>query len=451
MLKRLLQIFDASEGPLGSRVIRAKHHGIRNSDISRGGVRVIEQLHRAGYEAFLVGGGVRDLLLGAKPKDFDVATSATPEQIRAVFRSSRIIGKRFRIVHVRFGREIIEVTTFRDSHEEADGKHEAQQSEHGVLLRDNVYGDLRTDAERRDFTINALYYNPENGELLEFSTGLEDLNARTLRIIGNPGARYKEDPVRLLRAVRFAAKLGFSIEQSSEAPIREHADYLSHIPSARLFEEVLKLFMAGSATATLNLLREYHCLQYLFPSTDYCMEKGSEVDSNMITSATANTDKRIRQGKKITPAFIYAAFLWPALRASMRHLVNDQKLSTQEAMQQAAQGIITQQLSYTAIPKRFLVPMREIWALQLRLPRRSGKRAAVLMEHPRFRAAYDFLLLREQAGEDAQGLGNWWTQYQQTDDAGKAALVDGLESEQPQKRRRPPRRKTAPKTKAPQE
>ncbi len=426
---------------MGSKVISEKAHGIKKKDVSTGAIKVIEQLHAADYQAYLVGGGVRDLLLGSKPKDFDIATDATPEQLKSLFRSARIIGKRFRIVHVRFGREIIEVTTFRDSHEEADGEHEAAQSEHGVLLKDNVYGNIKTDAERRDFTINALYYNPENGDLLEFSSGLEDLNARTLRIVGNPEDRYKEDPVRLLRAIRFAAKLGFSIEQATEAPIREHADYLSHIPPARLFEEVLKLFMSGSATATLNLLRDYHCLQYLFPSTDYCMNNGRETDSNMVSCATANTDKRIRQNKKVTPAFVYAAFLWPAMRAAMRHQIKEHQLSPHEAMQRAAQGVISQQLSYTAIPKRFLIPMREIWVLQLRLPQRNGKRADALMEHPRFRAAYDFLLLREQAGETVQGLGDWWTRYQAADDETRAAMKNELSKEPSKRPRRRSRRK----------
>lgn len=450
--KNLSQLFESGTGPHGAKVISAKDHGIANDAVSKNAIRVIKQLHAAGFEAYLVGGGVRDLLLGGKPKDFDVATSATPEQARAVFRGARIIGKRFRIVHVRFGREIIEVTTFRDSHKEAESAHEAEQSEHGILLRDNVYGNLRTDAERRDFTVNALYYNPENGELLEFSSGLEDLNQRIIRIVGDPETRYKEDPVRLLRAVRFAAKLGFTIEPATEAPIREHADYLGHIPPARLFEEVLKLFMAGSATATLNLLREYHLLQFLFPSTDYCIENGRSHDREMITCATTNTDKRIRQNKKVTPAFIYAAFLWPALRASMRHLAKDQQLSTNEAMQRAAQGLITQQLSYTAVPKRFLIPMREIWAMQLRLPRRTGNRAAALLEHPRFRAAYDFLLLREQAGENLNGLGDWWTRFQSASEDERVTMVNELSASEtsaaapkPKRRRRRAPRKPADK------
>jgi len=432
MLRRLQKIKDYSRkifenrsGPLGAKVIDAANHRISNSHISPNAIKVINHLHDTGYEAYLVGGGVRDLLLDARPKDFDVATNATPEQIKKVFRNGRIIGRRFRIVHVRFGREIIEVTTFRDSHEAAEDA-DAKQSENGILLRDNVYGNLRTDAERRDFTVNALYYNPENGELLEFSSGLEDLRQRTIRIIGNPEDRYKEDPVRLLRAIRFAAKLGFTIEASTESPIRQHADYLAHIPPARLFEEVLKLFMSGSATATLTMLRDYHCLQYLFPSTDYCMEHGKDIDRELILCATTNTDLRIRQRKKVTPAFIYASFLWPALRASMRHLITDQKLSAQDAMQQAAQSVITQQLSYTSIPKRFLIPMREIWSLQQRLTRRQGKRALDMLEHPRFRAAYDFLLLREQAGEDCNGLGDWWTRFQYADEQTRAEMTNAL-------------------------
>ncbi|WP_018275763.1 polynucleotide adenylyltransferase PcnB [Teredinibacter turnerae] len=451
MLKQLLQFnksrnekrFGSARGPLGATVIPEKAHNIPRELISRNAIRVIDQLLDAGYEAYLVGGGVRDLLLGGKPKDFDVATSATPEQLRGIFRNARIIGKRFQIVHVRFGREIIEVTTFRDNHAVADDHQQAKQSEHGVLLRDNVYGNLKTDAERRDFTVNALYYNPRSRELLEFSTGLEDLNDRVIRIVGDPQTRYREDPVRLLRAVRFAAKLGFTIEPVTEAPIREHADYLTHIPPARLFEEVLKLFMSGSATATINLLREYHLFKYLFPDTDFCMENGREPDRAMVMNAAANTDKRIRQGKKVTPAFIYAAFLWPALRASMRHLAKEQNLPTQEAMQRAAQGIISQQLAYTSIPKRFLIPMREIWSLQLRLPRRQGQRAFTLLEHPRFRAAYDFLLLREESGENCQGLGDWWTRFQ-ADSQARDQMVDELSQPQaanPAAVRRPKRRR----------
>ncbi len=406
----------------------SEHH-IDDAHISHGALRVIETLQKHDHEAYLVGGGVRDLLLGSHPKDFDVATSATPEQIKQLFRGARIIGKRFRIVHVRMGREIIEVTTFRASHVEAENDSEAQQNEDGVLLRDNVYGDIVSDAARRDFTVNALYYNPAKQQLLNFGTSLEDLNNRRIRVIGDPDARYKEDPVRLLRAMRFAAKLGFSIEIESDKPIREHADYLSHIPSARLFEEVLKLFTNGSATATLALLREYGLLEYLFPSLEYCLKRGNETDNNLVSHACANTDKRIRQGKRITPAFIYAAFLWPALRASMRHNIRELQMATHEAMQNAAREVVSQQLQHTAIPKRFLIPMREIWALQLRLPRRDKKRAYVTLEHPRFRAAYDFLLLREQAGENLEGLGLWWTHFQNASENEKQDLLAKAQNE----------------------
>ncbi len=415
----------------------SEHH-IDDALISRGALQVIETLQSASFEAYLVGGGVRDLLLDGKPKDFDVATSATPEEVKKLFRSARIIGRRFRIVHVRFGREIIEVTTFRSSHTEAANDNEAQQTEEGVLLRDNVYGDIASDAARRDFTVNALYYNPAKSELLNFGSSLDDLRKRCIRVIGDPETRYKEDPVRLLRAVRFAAKLGFSIEPASEKPIREHADYLSHIPAARLFEEVLKLFTNGSATATLASLRDYGLLAYLFPSLDYCLNRGNETDNKLVSHACANTDKRIRQGKRITPAFIYAAFLWPALRASMRTKVSDQNMATHEAMQQAAQDVVSQQLQHTAIPKRFLIPMREIWALQLRLPRRDKRRAYVTLEHPRFRAAYDFLLLREQAGEDLDGLGMWWTRFQNASEPEQQELIANAKRD---KSSRPPRRR----------
>jgi len=435
MLKKLKKFFDTSPYV----AIPATEHCIDDALISNSAHKVIDKLQHGGYEAYLVGGGVRDLLLESRPKDFDVATSATPEEIKSLFNNARIIGKRFRIVHVRYGREIIEVTTFRASHEDATSTGEAHQTEDGVLLRDNVYGDITSDAARRDFTVNALYYNSGNGELLDFGNSLKDLKNRTMRVIGNPDARYKEDPVRLLRAIRFAAKLGFNIESNSERPIREHADYLSHVPSARLFEEVLKLFTNGSATATLNLLREYELLQFLFPSLDYCLKRGNETDNNLVNHAAANTDKRIRQGKRITPAFIYAAFLWPALRANMRELTQSQQLSTHDAMQQAAQDVVSQQLTHTSIPKRFLIPMREIWALQLRLPRREKRRAYTNLEHPRFRAAYDFLLLREQAGEQLNGLGMWWTKFQNSSDEERETLLQEARKESgsnPRPRRR---------------
>lgn len=442
MLKRLRKLLGPQPSGEASR-IRNDAHPISLYDISRSARKVIQQLKQAGFAAYLVGGGVRDLLLDGSPKDFDVATDATPEQVNKIFKGSRIIGRRFRIVHVRFGREIIEVTTFRGHHGEAKKRSDATQSDKGILLRDNVYGDIKSDALRRDFTVNALYYDTEDGAILDFTDAIGDLEKRQLRMIGDPTTRYKEDPVRLLRAVRFSAKLGFSIEENTEKPIREHADYLSEIPPARRFEEVLKLFLCGYATAILTKLHEYGLLAHLFPAANEFLEKGTEQDKRLLFAVASNTDKRIRQNKSVTPAFIYAAMLWPALRAEMDELMEQHKLNEYEAMQQAAQGVISQQLAFTAIPKRFLIPMREIWSLQLRLKRREGRRAHMLLEHPRFRAAYDFLLMREEAGERMDGLGLWWTKFQSAKAEEQSAMVEDLNGKKPKRSRNPRRRKKA--------
>ncbi len=438
MLKRLYQLLKPGDAtsPL---IIPESDHSISETDISHGALRVVGKLQSSGFEAYLVGGCVRDLLLDGHPKDFDVATNATPEEVKKNFRSARIIGRRFRIVHVRFGREIIEVTTFRGSPEDAKGKskNDHTQSDKGILLRDNVYGDIRSDALRRDFSVNALYYAPDDGAILDYTNGLQDLEKRQLRIIGNPDARYKEDPVRMLRAVRFAAKLGFSLTPETEAPIQEHADYLADIPAARLFEEVLKLFISGYATAVLTKLRDYGLLQYLFPGTDHSLNSGVEYYEKLVFSMASNTDRRLRSNKRVTPAFIYAAMLWPPLHAKIKELVQEHKMSYHDAFQQASTGVVNQQLSYTSIPKRFLLPMREIWTLQQRLSRREGRRAYQTMEQPRFRAAYDFLLLREEAGEHLDGLGMWWTRFQDASEDEQNEMINKL----PPKRRNNSRKK----------
>lgn len=442
MLKRLYNIFKPTDttGPL---VIPEREHHISDRDISKNAVRVVEQLKKAGFAAYLVGGCVRDLLLDGHPKDFDVATDATPEEVKKIFRSARIIGRRFRIVHVRFGREITEVTTFRGHPGKTKPGADHTQSEKGILLRDNVYGDIKSDALRRDFTVNALYYAPDDGAILDYAGGLNDLQKRQLRIIGDPNARYKEDPVRMLRAVRFAAKLGFAMTPETEAPIREHAEYLADIPPARRFEEVLKLFISGYATAVLTKLEEYGLLTYLFPGAAKCLQADDTYCERMISAMVSNTDKRIRSQKRVTPAFIYAAMLWPPLQMKIREFMQEHKLNHHDAMQQAASGMVGEQLSYTAIPKRFLIPMREIWALQQRLGRRDGRRAFQTMEHPRFRAAYDFLLLREEAGEKLDGLGLWWTRFQDASEAERESMIETL----PQKKRpRRRRRKSGPPT-----
>jgi poly(A) polymerase len=444
MFNRFIKFFSGNKTNPGPQIIPADQHPLDMSKVSRNAVKVVESLQQAGYSAYIVGGGVRDLLLGLKPKDFDVATNATPEQVKQVFRSALIIGRRFRIVHVRFGREIIEVTTFRAHHEDANSTKEAKQSAQGVLLLDNVYGDITSDAMRRDFSVNAIYLDPCSGKLYDFAKGLEDLNKRLLRIIGDPEARYREDPVRMLRAVRFAAKLGFSLEQKTAAPIRQLASLLEHIPSARLFEEVLKLMLGGSATACLQLLQDYDLFTHLFPGTARVLKQREPFDCKFAELVTVNTDKRIRSDQRVTPAFIFGAFLWLPLQAAMRKLQTEQRLSASDAMQKAASHVVGEQLSRTALPKRFLIPMREIWALQLRLPKRDGDKAAQLLEHPRFRAAYDFLLLREDAGEPMDGLGAWWTRYQAADEATREDLVKSLAPSSGAKRK--PRRRRPKKT-----
>nr|WP_233350216.1 polynucleotide adenylyltransferase PcnB [Kushneria phosphatilytica] len=409
---------------LTPHVLPRDEHPVSRRMLSENALKVLYRLDQAGFEAYLVGGCVRDSLLGFMPKDFDVATSATPEQVRQLFRNARVIGRRFRIVHVRFGREIIEVTTFRGTPGEEHDDNLARQSDAGLLLRDNVWGSVDEDAIRRDFTVNALYYSISDFSIHDWTGGLEDLEARRLRLIGDPEVRYREDPVRMLRAVRFAAKLDFSIDAATGDPIHELAPLLLQIPPARLFEEVLKLFLSGHAVSTWRILQHYGLFAMLFPGTEESLE---ELDwaAPMIEQALANTDTRIRADKPVTPAFLYAALLWPAVAVTTRTLEAD--MPPVPALQQATQQVVSRQLQHTSIPKRFSLPMREIWDLQARLPRRRGKRAFTTLQHPRFRAAYDFLLLREAAGELAPGLGEWWTRFQDLGDEAQRDMVQQLQ------------------------
>jgi len=419
-------------------VISRAEHGISRRQISQNCLKVLYALNEAGYQAFIVGGGVRDLLLGMKPKDFDIATSATPEEIRALFRNSRIIGRRFRIVHVHFGREILEVSTFRalatDTLEVAEGRL-AKENRHldsvhsteGMILRDNVYGTIEEDVRRRDFTVNALYYTVQNFEVFDYVDGLADIDRRCLRMIGNPELRYREDPVRVLRAIRLAAKLNFSIEPVTEAPLRQCAQLLQSIPAARLFDEFLKLFFAGSGLETYRLLDQYGVFNILFPDAASAIGKNRERYSLLLEQAFASTDARINEEKSVTPAFLLAVILWPAVQ-----ILTESKLSQGipaiPALQDAGQEVLVRQLELISIPKRFSMPMREIWELQLRLPNRRGKRAALLFTGKRFRAAYDFLILRETSGEELNGLGQWWTEYQQAGPAQQQELVNSLDA-----------------------
>jgi len=436
MIKRLFNLLNPSshqapEAKSQLQVIPRENHAISRRNISPSALKVMNRLNQSGFEGYLVGGGVRDLLIDNSPKDFDVATDATPEQVKTLFRNSRIIGRRFKIVHVRFGPEIIEVTTFRGQNSESS---QQVESDTGQLLRDNVYGDMESDALRRDFTINALYYSSKDFALYDYTNGVSDIEQRQLRMIGDPATRYTEDPVRLLRVVRFAAKLGFNIEPATEAPIREQAELLSHVPPARLFDEILKLFLNGCATATYSLLNEHGLFQELFPDTAKVL-KNNPYYQPLIDEVMLNTDKRIRSNKRVTPAFIYAALLWPAMHDRLL-VLRAKGASEFDAFNDASQSTISRQLQRIMIPKRFLIPMRQIWELQWRLPNRNGKRAYRLLDHPKFRAGFDFLLAREVAGEELDGLGQWWEQFQHANEDDQERMVKELSPNKPRKKRR---------------
>jgi poly(A) polymerase len=417
-------------------------HPISRKDLSPNAVKVLYRLKKSGHQSYLVGGCVRDLLLGLHPKDFDVATDATPEQVRKLFSNSRLIGRRFKLVHVTFGREIIEVATFRASHENSDTKQQSSRSEHGMLLRDNVYGTLEDDAARRDFTVNALYYGVKDFSIQAFPDALQDLNNRVLRIIGDPETRYREDPVRMLRAARFAAKLDFTIENNTKAPIPRLANLLLNVPPARMFDEVLKLLMSGKARATFDQLVQLSLFESLFPYTHQILQDDTSGRArDFIYLALDSTDQRIAADKPVTPAFLYAALLWPVVQHRAQQRVQD-GIPVTPAFHQAAQHCLSDQGHHTSIPKRFVIPMREIWDLQLRLERRNPKAAMSLLEHSRFRAAYDFLLLREQSGEQLDNMGQWWTDFQEQNPDARQKMLTDLRHGKPRKPRR--RRKKRP-------
>ena len=382
-----------------------------SSDFSSGAVHVVERLQDRGFEAYVVGGAVRDLLLGKKPKDFDVATNATPEQIKQCFRSARIIGRRFQIVHVRSGREIIEVTTFRGHHDTDTANQAAQASQSGRLLRDNVYGSLDDDARRRDLTINALYYDTVAQTLIDKMDGQADVAARIIRIIGAPADRYREDPVRMLRVLRFAARLEFDIEPRTRSAIAETGTLLRDIPAARLFDEWLKLFMNGFSAPTCALLREHGLLTHLM---------GDGVDAAHDTSAAqllqhqamTNTDRRVAEDRSVTPAFLLAALFWPSTEQRADQLMARGE-SPLQAMHSAGQQIVQEACQHLAIPKRFSFAMRDIWDLQPRLERRQPKKIKDLLAHRWFRAAFDLRLLREASGDEGDECSAFWSAQQQ--------------------------------------
>ncbi len=440
------------DGQLSLEIIPRDGHDISRRQISDNALKVLYRLHKAGYQAYLVGGGVRDLLLGQQPKDFDVVTDAKPEDIKKLFRNSRLVGRRFRLAHIMFGREIIEVATFRGHHVESDDKI-SKTNASGRLLRDNVYGSIDEDAQRRDFTVNALYYSIGDYSIRSYGGGIQDLRERTLRLIGDPETRYREDPVRMLRAVRFATKLGMEIEERTAAPIKQLAPLLKDIPAARMYEEVLKLFFAGKAVQNFRMLREYQLFTPLFPLVEAQLKEDPHGPAmRLLAEVMQNTDARIAEDKPVTPTFFYAAMLWYPLQARAQDIALESGLSPYDAFFAAMGDVFEQQCQTISIPRRFSVPARDIWQMQQRFERSKNGRAFKLLEHPKFRAAYDLLLLRAAAeGGNTAKLAQWWQQFVETDDdARKQLLQSGGNSRSggqrnrnaQQRRRRPPRRKT---------
>ncbi len=434
------------------RSVPRDQHIISRRQISQSALRVLYKLNEAGFDAYLVGGAVRDLLLGGHPKDFDVATNATPEQVKALFRNCRLIGRRFRLAHVIYGPEIIEVATFRANTDDGTGDRESHEG--GRLLRDNVYGAIEDDAVRRDFTVNALYYGVRDFAVLDYVGGWEDVQQRTLRLIGDPELRYREDPVRMLRAVRLASKLGFSIEPATAAPIPRLAALLADAPPARLFDEMLKLFLAGHGEAGFDALDQHGLLAVVLPETAAALADDTDGRQRaMLRQALANTDERVRSGKTVTPAFLFAALLWPAFRRELG-LLAEQGLDPLNMQQRAADRVTLQQAHRIAMPRRFSIPMQEIWLLQARFDIRQRKRVFRLLAHPRFRAAYDFLALRVTEQPELAEPVAFWTEAQTLSHDGLAerlasaphavAAVPAIAEDAAAPRKRPRRRRRHP-------
>ena len=443
MIKKFLQtVFKGKKKPAPHTPHQAERfprraHGIDRKHISHAAMKTVQELHKAGFAAFIVGGAVRDLLLKRTPKDFDIATNATPEQVHRIFRRSRIIGRRFRIVHVMFGAETIEVTTFRGSHlssEEGD----AEIADSGRILRDNVFGSQEEDAARRDFTANALYYDPQTEEVWDYHHGLKDIKDGVLRMIGDPETRYREDPVRMLRAVRLSAKLGLKLHPDTEAPIPRMADLLEDVPPARLFDEMLKLFLSGHAIESAHALREHGLHHGLLPMLDVVLEQ--PMGERFVTLALENTDERVQEDKPVSPAFLFATLLWHEVLATwQQYKAKGEK--PLPALMQAMHDVSDVQAEKLAITKRFSIVMKEIWTLQPRFEQRAGQRPFRLLENPRFRAGYDFLLLRCQSGELPMEIAEWWDRFAQADTASREAML--LPNTEPAKKRRRRRKPAA--------
>ncbi len=430
MIRRLLARLMPAKGATKPRVYGPADHNVRRGQISRGAQDVTRKLQQAGFRAFVVGGAVRDLLLGIEPKDFDIATDATPEQVKPLFRRAFIIGRRFRLVNVLAGPETIEVSTFRARQTGDDAA-----DEHGRLLSDNVFGSQAEDAVRRDFTCNALYFDPVSEEIWDYVGGVADVRAKRMRLIGDPVTRYREDPVRMLRAARLAAKLGLTLEKKTAAPIPELAPLIQNVPPARLFDEMEKLLLSGHASESVKSLRRHGLHHGVLPLLDVIVEQ--PLGQRFIELALANTDDRVRLGKSVTPAFLFATLLWHEVLASW-NAAKARGERPMPALFEAMDKVLEQQAQRLAIPRRFEAAIKEIWTLQPRFEQRSGQRPFRLLEHPRFRAGYDFVQLRCDSGEmegDLAGLGAWWDRFQRAELEEREEML--RPDDAPRKKRRP--------------
>ncbi|QYK03358.1 polynucleotide adenylyltransferase PcnB [Shewanella psychrotolerans] len=440
---------ETTQAGLSLEVVARKNHAISRKQISENAIKVLYRLHKAGFKAYLVGGGVRDILLGLKPKDFDVVTNATPEEIKRLFRNCRLVGRRFRLAHIVFGRDVIEVATLRGHHVDNEEKISKVNAE-GRLLRDNVYGTIDEDAERRDFTVNALYYDISDFSIHSYGGGLQDLESRTLRLIGDPQKRYREDPVRMLRAVRFATKLGMQIDKDAAEPIYELAPLLKDIPAARMYEEVLKLFFNGQAQNNYTMMREYGLFEPLFPLVENVLVEDPHGPATKMNNAIMrNTDQRVQADKTVTPAFFYAAILWYPLSQRADDIAVESGLSTYDAFYAAMGDVMEQQCRSISIPRRFSTPAKDIWQLQLRFDRNQGTRAFKFIEHPKFRAAYDLLLLRAEAeGGNLSKSAAWWKSFVEGNEEQRSVIArstaKGSRNRNNNRRRRSPKKTIKP-------
>jgi poly(A) polymerase len=430
---------DRNTAPL---IIPRPEHSVSRADISRSALKVLYRLKDGGFQAFLVGGSVRDILLGFHPKDFDVATDASPEQVKSLFGNCRLVGRRFRLAHIRFGREIIEVATFRG--DDSDGNGDTELSGSGRIIRDNVYGSIGEDVWRRDFTANALYYNIADFSVWDYAGGVEDIRRKTLRLIGDPERRYREDPVRMLRAMRFAAKLGFSLEPDTAAPIAELGSLLGDVPPARLFDEFQKMFQTGASFRCAELLREHDLFGQLFPvRASWESQHGDSMSEQLLAHALKNTDKRVANGAPVTPAFLFAVLMWGPVRTLAKDISGNDGVSAIVALGQACNRLTLEQNQRLALPRRLSTPMRYFLEMQLRLERTRGKRARSLLDNRAFRAGYDLLLLRAEVGDADPELARFWTDVQKLEGPELDAAFQGNER-RGRGRRRGRKRRVAP-------